>query len=625
MKTILALLLLVLLIPTSVHAQVVAQGAPADTSDANAWPIKVVFADGQIDPRLVTIQNSTLAVTQSGTWTFRLFDQSGNGINSTANALHVNVQNASLAVTGTFWQATQPVSGTFWQATQPVSGTFWQATQPISAAALPLPTGASTAAKQPAFGTAGSASADVITVQGAASMTPVAISAASLPLPAGAATEATLATAQSQIELIYNATLDGNAAIYQIVNGMGLNGDPAPTYSMQAGGKVTTAAPTYVDGDQEPLSLTTAGGLRVSAATLPLPAGAATAALQTQPGVDIGDVTVNNAGGAAAVNIQDGGNIITVNVDDGALDSVNTVGTILSGTIDQVNTVAQVEIVNAVTQIDNPVTVIPKQGSSTGILAGLSETVTLSGATPSQFWTSVTFFCTGNLDGVITFEVSGNASTWKPAVIYIQTSGGSFGALALTTPTYNSGSVALAGSWQYVRANVTSWGGGTSTCTLVGLVGPSGVSPSDVWASDIRTAVQLIDNAIGLSGSTAPTSAIEIGGRVNSTATAYTYSNDSMAPPSLTTNGFVRVELPDEGQQTMANSVSVAIASDQVAVPIESQMANNPAVIPVYVFRAPPVLSQQQLGNGLQYAAAMAAYCRMALCAPVTGGGRLPR
>jgi len=41
---------------------------------------------------------------------------------------------ASVAVTGTFWQATQPVSGTFWQATQPVSGTFWQATQPISGA-----------------------------------------------------------------------------------------------------------------------------------------------------------------------------------------------------------------------------------------------------------------------------------------------------------------------------------------------------------------------------------------------------------------------------------------------------------------------------------------------------------
>lgn len=31
-----------------------------------------------------------------------------------------------------------------------------------------------------------------------------------------------------------------------------------------------------------------------------------------QPGVDIGDVTINNAAGAAAVNIQDGGNTITV-------------------------------------------------------------------------------------------------------------------------------------------------------------------------------------------------------------------------------------------------------------------------------------------------------------------------
>jgi len=40
------------------------------------------------------------------------------------------------------------VTGTFWQATQPVSGTFWQATQPVSAAALPLPSGASTEAKQ---------------------------------------------------------------------------------------------------------------------------------------------------------------------------------------------------------------------------------------------------------------------------------------------------------------------------------------------------------------------------------------------------------------------------------------------------------------------------------------------
>ena len=68
-------------------------------------------------------------------------------------------------------------------------------------------------------------------------------------------------------------------------------------------------------------SVTPAGALEVdgsavtqpvSAVSLPLPAGAATSALQTQPGVDIGDVTINNGAGAAAVNIQDGGNSITV-------------------------------------------------------------------------------------------------------------------------------------------------------------------------------------------------------------------------------------------------------------------------------------------------------------------------
>lgn len=70
-------------------------------------------------------------------------------------------------------------------------------TQPVSAASLPLPTGASTAAKQPALGTAGTPSADVITVQGATSMTALKtdgsgvtqpVSASSLPLPTGAAT-----------------------------------------------------------------------------------------------------------------------------------------------------------------------------------------------------------------------------------------------------------------------------------------------------------------------------------------------------------------------------------------------------------------------------------------------------
>lgn len=54
----------------------------------------------------------------------------------------------------------------------------------ITAAALPLPSGASTSAKQPALGTAGTASADVITVQGIASMTKLLVTPDSVALPA---------------------------------------------------------------------------------------------------------------------------------------------------------------------------------------------------------------------------------------------------------------------------------------------------------------------------------------------------------------------------------------------------------------------------------------------------------
>lgn len=70
-------------------------------------------------------------------------------------------------------------------ATQQTDGT--QKTQVTSSA---LPTGAATAAKQPALGTAGTPSADVLSVQGVVGGTPQPISASSLPLPTGAATSA---------------------------------------------------------------------------------------------------------------------------------------------------------------------------------------------------------------------------------------------------------------------------------------------------------------------------------------------------------------------------------------------------------------------------------------------------
>jgi hypothetical protein len=104
-----------------------------------------------------------------------------------------------VAVTGTFWQATQPVSGT-------VTANAGTGTFAVSAATLPLPSGASTAAKQPALGTAGTAASDVLTIQGIASMTAVKVDGSAVTQPVSLASLPALATGSNPIGSITNTT-----------------------------------------------------------------------------------------------------------------------------------------------------------------------------------------------------------------------------------------------------------------------------------------------------------------------------------------------------------------------------------------------------------------------------------
>ena len=61
--------------------------------------------------------------------------------------------------------------------------------------------------------------------------------------------------------------------------------------------------------------------------------------LGANSGVDIGDVTINNAGGASAVNIQDGGNSITVDGTVTVTDGLNIEGDVAHDTVDSGNPV----------------------------------------------------------------------------------------------------------------------------------------------------------------------------------------------------------------------------------------------------------------------------------------------
>jgi len=114
-------------------------------------------------------------------------------------------------------------------------------TQPISAASLPLPAGASTAAKQPALGTAGSPSADVITVQGNASGTPIPVSGT-----VTASTSAPSATYQGQKKVAVTGTAVVIGSSQALTIGLIITASPGNTNDIYLGdsGVNNTAAPS---------------------------------------------------------------------------------------------------------------------------------------------------------------------------------------------------------------------------------------------------------------------------------------------------------------------------------------------------------------------------------------------
>lgn len=177
----------------------------------------------------------------------------------------VAFSNTTIAVTNAGTFAVQAAQSGTWNITD-ISGT------------VSLPTGASTLAEQQtqttalgtlltsanfaaAFGTAGTADAQVMSIQGIASMTPVQIS-------------------DGGNIITVDGTVTANA-------GTNLN---TSLLALESGGNLATIA------GKDFATQTTLAAINAKLVS----------------GTDIGDVTINNAAGAAAVNIQDGGNTITV-------------------------------------------------------------------------------------------------------------------------------------------------------------------------------------------------------------------------------------------------------------------------------------------------------------------------
>ena len=277
------------------------------------------------------------------------------GAVTTSAPTYTTAQNAPLSLTTSGGlrvdgsAVTQPVSGSV--TANAGSGTF-----AVSASALPLPTGAATAASQTNVqSAAGTPSSTVVSVQGNASGVAMPVSGTFWPYTLGQQ------VAGSSVPVILPSatitTLTPPAAITGFALDTSVNGllvSQGSTTSGQKGtlavGAVTTSAPTYTTAQTSPLSLTTSGALRVdtggstqtvsgtvtanagsgtmavSAASLPLPAGASTAANQTAPQSAAGtpdSTAVTIQGNASGVAVPVSGTV-TANAGTGTMNTSAT-------------------------------------------------------------------------------------------------------------------------------------------------------------------------------------------------------------------------------------------------------------------------------------------------------------
>ena len=139
--------------PVSIAASVPVTGPLTDTQlRATALPVSGTFFQGTQPVSAASLplptSASTSALQTTGNSSLSSIDTKTPALGQALAASSVPIVLTASQLTTLTPLSTVAVTGTFFQATQPVSGTFFQATQPVSAASLPLPALAATSTKQ---------------------------------------------------------------------------------------------------------------------------------------------------------------------------------------------------------------------------------------------------------------------------------------------------------------------------------------------------------------------------------------------------------------------------------------------------------------------------------------------
>lgn len=463
------------------------------------------------------------------------------GVYNTAAPTLTNGQQASLQFDSSGnlkTNGTSTISGTV-AATQ--SGT-WNITN--VSGTVSLPTGASTAAKQPALGTAGSASSDVLTVQGIASMTALKtdssavtqpISASSLPLPTGASTSALQTTGNTSLSTI--ATNTGNIPANLTVT----------SNALQVTQTTATPAGTNLIG-KVGIDQTTPGttnGVQVNAA---LPAGSNV----------IGHV-INDASSAVIGHvINDASSAVIGHV---IADSGST--TVVTGTptvnLTQVGS-SNVSLGQTTGASSIPVVTASDIALSTGAvrtatgnLTATSQTVTIntSGAT------TILFMPTGTFSATVTFETTGDGgTTWQS----IQ-------------------------SWDYANAGLTNTANVSGRIYAIPALGNTIRARCSTYASGTMVANFAATNGAFPAAYVSPVAFFPIQGNVAEGATA-TNTNPVLVggvfqtSPATITNGQ-QAYLQTDNTQNLLVKVNTALPAGTNAIGTVTAKAGTPTALTV--------------------------------------------
>lgn len=391
-------------------------------------------------------------------------------------------------------------------------------TQAVSVASLPLPAGAATESTLATLNGKITVVSTRVLVDGSGVTQP--ISAVSLPLPTGAATESTLSALNSKVSLSGSNILVDGSTVTQPISASSL---PLPT------GASTEATLSALNTKVT----TTVNGIKVDGSSVTQPVSGT---ITTNQGGSW-SVAINNAAGASAVNIQDGGNSITV---DGSVSVSNFPATqAISAVSLPLPTGAATQATLATLLLD---------ATFTGRINTLGQK-TSANSTPIVIASDQTVIPISDNGGSITVDGSVSISNF-PATQAVTQSG---------TWTVQPGNTANTTPW----LATISQGGNSATVSAAGAlkVDGSAVTQPVSIAATVGVNLAQINGVTGLAGN----------GVTGTGSQRVTIASDNTAfSVNAVQSGTWATRIQDSsgtsitlGQKTGANSVPVVIASDQ--------------------------------------------------------------